>query len=426
MNILCVLILLIISLLLAIDFKRTFMVISACGMVLGCMNGVGPFGMYQAVSIAAFAIFMLRYFHWKDMRTYPLLFSSILLIVSYVLSNHYAVYRHYGSLVACIVVDVASLFVFYQIVNKSSRYIFIYIRACVILSLIVGVYTLIETAISSNHYMIIVNSLQLYSQDAIVEDVRFGMKRAQAIFGMHTTLGGFSTMMAGLLLWVRLNCPLYVKKLGKMKLLMGIGLMVIAAFLTGARSTIVGLAVVLMSFFNFKNMKIKYVFIAIVFVGIGFMTLDTYLDKIILSFTDTESVGGSNTDMRSIQFELAALFMMQSPFLGNGISYTFEYVADTYKEMCGAESLWIPIMVDFGIWGLTAIIVFIIQVGYYIKKYCEPRLLFFLLGIVVFNSLSSIPAFSFTQLFYLFVIIASLNKHQISICNFPLSSPSIK
>lgn len=50
----------------------------------------------------------------------------------------------------------------------------------------------------------------------------------------------------------------------------------------------------------------KYVFIAIVSVVIGFMALDAYLDKIILSFTDTESVGGSNTDMRSIQFELAA------------------------------------------------------------------------------------------------------------------------
>lgn len=294
------------------------------------------------------------------------------------------------------------------------------------MSLVVGVYTLVETIISSNHYMFIVNSLELYSQDIIVEDIRFGMKRAQAIFGMHTTLGGFSTMMAGLLLWVRLNCPLYVKKLGKKKLSIAIGLMIIAVFLTGTRSTIAGLAVVLMSFFSFKHVKMKYVFIAIVSVVIGFMALDAYLDKIILSFTDTESVGGSNTDMRSIQFELAALFMMQSPFLGNGISYTFEYVADKYKEMCGAESLWIPIMIDFGMLGVTAIIVFIIQVGYYIKKYCEIRLLFFLLGILVFNSLSSIPAFSFTQLFYLFVIIAFLKKHQVSICNSPSSSPSIK
>lgn len=426
MNIICVFIFLIISLLLIVNFKCTFMVVSACSMVLGCMNGVGPFGMYQAVSIAAFSIFMLRYFYWKDMRTYPLLFSSILLIVSYVLSNHYAVYRHYGSLVSCIVVDVASLFVFYQIISKNSRYIFIYIRTCVILSLVVGVYTLVETIISSNHYMFIVNSLELYSQDIIVEDIRFGMKRAQAIFGMHTTLGGFSTMMDGLLLWVSLNCPLYVKKLGKKKLSIAIGLMIIAVFLTGTRSTIAGLAVVLMSFFSFKHVKMKYVFIAIVSVVIGFMALDAYLDKIILSFTDTESVGGSNTDMRSIQFELAALFMMQSPFLGNGISYTFEYVADKYKEMCGAESLWIPIMIDFGMLGITAIIVFIIQVGYYIKKYCEIRLLFFLLGILVFNSLSSIPAFSFTQLFYLFVIIAFLKKHQVSICNSPSSSPSIK
>ena len=130
--------------------------------------------------------------------------------------------------------------------------------------------------------MFIVNSLELYSQDIIVEDIRFGMKRAQAIFGMHTTLGGFSTMMAGLLLWVRLNCTLYVKKLGKKKLSIAIGLMIIAVFLTGTRSTIAGLAVVLMSFFSFKHIKMKYVFIAIVSVVIGFMALDAYLDKIIL------------------------------------------------------------------------------------------------------------------------------------------------
>lgn len=56
MNIICVFIFLIISLLLIVNFKCTFMVVSACSMVLGCMNGVGPFGMYQAVSIAAFSI----------------------------------------------------------------------------------------------------------------------------------------------------------------------------------------------------------------------------------------------------------------------------------------------------------------------------------------------------------------------------------
>ena len=60
MNIICVFIFLIISLLLIVNFKCTFMVVSACSMVLGCMNGVGPFGMYQAVSIAAFSIFMLN------------------------------------------------------------------------------------------------------------------------------------------------------------------------------------------------------------------------------------------------------------------------------------------------------------------------------------------------------------------------------
>ena len=47
MNIICVFIFLIISLLLIVNFKCTFMVVSACSMVLGCMNGVGPFGMYQ-------------------------------------------------------------------------------------------------------------------------------------------------------------------------------------------------------------------------------------------------------------------------------------------------------------------------------------------------------------------------------------------
>lgn len=42
MNIICVFIFLIISLLLIVNFKCTFMVVSACSMVLGCMNGVGP------------------------------------------------------------------------------------------------------------------------------------------------------------------------------------------------------------------------------------------------------------------------------------------------------------------------------------------------------------------------------------------------
>ena len=122
----------------------------------------------------------------------------------------------------------------------------------------------------------------------------------------------------------------------------------------------------------------------------AYFVLGTYINTIIDSFIDTESVIGSNADMREGQFELAFYFLNKSFWFGNGIG-EIGNVLINYQEMMGAESLWIPVMVEQGIFGIISIIsIFVFSIVYAYKRHFIP-MIWIPIGFIVLFTMTSIP-----------------------------------
>ena len=139
--------------------------------------------------------------------------------------------------------------------------------------------------------------------------------------------------------------------------------------------------------------------VVILFLSIGF------LDKIIVSFTDTQSVSGSNSDMREMQFNLALYFMGVSPILGNGLAYTFEYVQAFFPdEILGAESVWFPLMIDQGLLGVVSYLIYLLFPLLYALKKKMYVVVFCILAFAVEKSLSSLPGINISY-FMIYVIV---------------------
>ena len=64
-----------------------------------------------------------------------------------------------------------------------------------------------------------------------------------------------------------------------------------------------------------------------------------YFETVIGSITQTDNISGSNTDMRTNQFDISLSYMYNSFWFGNGISYTFNIAKMYDKELYGAEVL---------------------------------------------------------------------------------------
>ena len=122
--------------------------------------------------------------------------------------------------------------------------------------------------------------------------------------------------------------------------------------------------------------------------------------NVLTSFFETESVNGSNSDMRRIQFELALYYMTMHPIWGNGLSYSWTHVVARFsKEALGLESVWFPIMIDRGIVGCFVYLSFYLVGCWKAMKKGGLIIAFSYAGWLVASSMSSLPGL--TEIFYL-------------------------
>ena len=63
-----------------------------------------------------------------------------------------------------------------------------------------------------------------------------------------------------------------------------------------------------------------------------------------------DDAGGSSTEMRMVQFSIALRFFLQSPLFGQGMEFNPTLF---YNEFYGGESVWLPLLANQGMVGLT-------------------------------------------------------------------------
>lgn len=359
------LILTITTLMLCHDFKKTFVIIMTLNTWLSCFAGLPglPINLFDWISLIAFVLSPF-FVDIKNVytRKMPLAIALALIIISRILTNVYGIYPHTPSMIVGIV-RLLNIFTFYHIVSTNHRYIRTFVKTCFVYGSIVAVYALFETAFKTNPYIVFVNETNLYTYESFISDIRFFLKRSQSIFAMHTTCGAVAMTLSFVLIYIRLHTTRMLNDYKWLQVVLP--LLVATIFFTGARSAIAGCLISMSAFMDIKRMK--YLVIPTLMVVVLVFISPDYISQVYNSFVNTDSVSGSNTDMRDVQLKISMYYFLHSPWIGNGLAYTWEHVKAFHtQEILGAESLWFPIMIDQGALGIFSYLFYVVSMLIYV------------------------------------------------------------
>lgn len=338
-------------------------------------------------------------------NSYPMAFCTSFLFLSIVLTNKYSGNPRWPSSIVAFTSVYMLPFLLWDSLNtpqKLQRYIRL-LHICVVISV---VYCFVEVVLARNPIMewLVSNKDMIGGNVGLSDRFRFGIKRIQGLFAMNGALGGFCTLNALFFLFLTMKCRTYVAKYKNLPFL--IGFLIMCVFFTGTRSVMLACAVGMIYVVNKNLFKYKWTYYLVIGgIFIAPFAL-VYLTQIYMSFADTESVGGSNSSMREVQFGLAFYFLEQSFWVGNGIAYTFTDVIPEYPEMCGAESVWISLMVDQGIVGTAAYALLILYSLYYCFKTKNKVGFFMTVSFLVLKTITSAPGLN-EAYFLIYVVLTT-------------------
>lgn len=331
---------------------------------------------------------------------------AFVMICSLFLSNYFSIEKHTPTMLLMISTYL-TLFILIDILRKKPSYTRYFIKVVVVSAGIIAFNGLFETIFRYNVLSVLFVNLGIYPKDFLfITEIRFGLKRAQSLFDMHTSLGGFCYIAFYFLLFIRNKCSYKVSIPIYLLVLLGIML-----FFTGVRSAVIAFCIGIIPFVDIRKFKSNHYIFAILCVFLILPFLAPYFESIISSITQTDKISGSNTDMRTNQFEISLSYMYSSFWFGNGISYTYNVAKILDKELYGAESAWFSLMIDQGFWGCIAYVIMYISAFVYVFKKRIRAFAFCILGFLVFDSMSSIPRISLVYFFYYIVAINYFRKY---------------
>lgn len=362
---------------------------------------LAPINATVLLSFTGIIIYLYKYgFSFSGWKKAGVFWIMAFLYSSLLVSDYYASEHHLFSLFSVFTLYI-NIMIYWELLQKRSSKIILYTyKFSLLLGAVIGSYALLEVILGYNPYINLTSPLKLYTNNTIITEVRFGIKRTQTFFSMHETNAGFSYLLIVLLCFINCKKKSFERKKGYIV----ISLLVLNVFASGSRAAIIGISVLSLAFLKRKSIKVLLLLSPILLLLVVLFFQD-YVTNIIDSITNTSQVDGSNAEMRSEQFNIALYYLLRSPWIGNGIAYTWTYVTVYDQNIFGAESLWLPVMIDQGVLGIISYIFFFLYSLYYCIKARVSSLCFFVVGFVVFNSLSSIPNISFT---YVFVVISAI------------------
>lgn len=372
------------------NFVPVFLFVLVTYTLLGSFV-VGSISPYNFLSVIVAFIFFTRYNRFfVYYRTFPFKSTMFLFALSMICTNFFvsAKYRHTPTLVFNICQSVGYIYIiWYLLQNNAQKAIHALVKTALVFGCLVSLYALFETITRSNPLLKSLVLSGCYIESPFVTEIRFGLKRAQAIFSMHTTLGGVMLFNYALLLVAYKTA--YIKKT-RLNIIV-ICLCAMCVFLTGARSCIIGL--LMCTGMSFSKLKVSHILLLCFIIPFVFIFAGDYLSQIFDSIFNTEKVNGSSSDMRLIQFMISWDYMMRSPIIGNGLGFLYNDVVLNHveKELFGAESMWFGVIADQGILGLVSYLFLFISPILYSWRKDNKLIILFVIGILVMHSLSTIP-----------------------------------
>ena len=381
-------------------YKETIVIISVFSLVLQMPYLMKNMSLFDFLAIVSLFVFGLK--NKKIDYSYPFMLGSLLVASSYVFTNLFAPSEsHWPTTILSFV----SVFCFPMLLwqclkNGDNRLYKLFIRSLLSFLVCIIVYGLYELLTDSNPAIeyIMDHRESFVASIGLSERERFGIRRLQSFLTYNSALGVISNMGIIMLcfLWSR---QLYLRP--KYKVL-AIFLVVLSLF-TGTRSVYVGLFFALLSFVFVVKMKLKYVISISIMAGLFFLIFQSFFEQIYQSFVDTENVAGSNVEMREGQFEISYYFMSQTGIFGNGFGF-LSYVTENFREeILGAESVWIPLMVNQGYYGVFVYAAFLFMSLYYCVRRKYWVCVLTILSFIATKTLTSAPGIN-NAYFLIFVV----------------------
>lgn len=387
------------------DFKKgLFLTVSWC-LSLQILKVTSNVDAFSLVSIFIISMFVIKLNKRLVGKRYPFIFPTLFCLSSICLTNLLTV-PHWPSSLLNFATSFVMVGVFWysiqsiEDVKKFSRYFFLFLIALI-------AYGLFEELTKWNPIMdfIVNNHLNTGSADNPY-DYRYGFKRIQSFLGLFGALG--VCCVISIIYYVNLSInylPVVAKYKKQIPYLIG-GLFLCVLF-TGTRSIYVCFAVGMTFLLQRKIIHSKQMFLMIVLAILLIPFVGIYFDSILRSFVDTNSVSGSDVDLRQDQLDISLYFMSKSPWVGNGFGFTFDTVKYLYiEQIAGAESVWFPLMIDQGLLGVLSYATVILASLYYCWAKRNWAGLCICLAFLVGKSMSSIPGMQNTWFLY-FVILTS-------------------
>ena len=356
-------------------------------------------------------VFLTR--KYKKIGKYPFLLCTVLSVSTAIVSTYFSSDPHIPVTILESLEHYTLPFLFFIAMrNVKTRQFFI--NALVLFSLLMGFYVVLELASQSHpipNYFISLGSSTNNLEELIGVGDRYGIMRCIGTFQNGSGLAAFGLYTAGFLL-LFISGKKYLYK-NQQLLYAAVGSCCFCIFVSGFRSGITLILIVIafryMSMLKNPSNILFMVVIAVVFCIFADALFHDYFNEIFQSIVNSNQTNiGSSQDMRQTQYDIGIYYFLQAPILGHGTAYIWNYVTQYNPEMFGAESIWLSLMVDYGIVGCITYLLWYVVSYLHMKKF---SMLFFLLVIMALNTMTSTVGINMDT-WVSFVIIATYTLKQ--------------
>lgn len=362
---------------------------------------------FTGVCALLIAICFIRKIIRKEIlwNSFPLRIPFLILFICYCVSVFNGGFN-IGSLLSVLKIFVIPVSSYFAIQKISKFWNFLLLNIFIFVSVILSV-GFVELNLGFNPIILWLKSVNIgdYSSEQSENYIRFGMYRCQSLMVWCSTYGvtcGFTALLLLLLnYYKRFKQPLLV-------VLMSL-LLLFGMFTCGTRSVFVAISIALLAYVFQAAFKFKYLLGGLLLLLCAYYLFPDFFDQVLLSLTDTSSVGGSDTELRQSQLKIALREFSNSPFIGNGAGRC-AYLVNRNIGLYGAESFLFWTLIDRGIMGLVCSLILLFSTIKYLKK--QNFLLCFIpLGIMVGKYSSLFPDIEETYyFFYLFIVLRAYQE----------------
>lgn len=346
-------------------YENTAILLSALACYLSVfrdpLNSMG--NLFQSLSLVMSVIGLIRY--KKQVIYAPFFYCIIPILITYTITMD----AHGYYLKQYLIVFAQYMFpcILYCILNDKKR-IYLFVKYATFLLILATSYCIFEESISANPIMHWCES-NVDSFTWLIDrtEFRFGVKRAQSFFADVVPFG-MSCAYIFIVLFILMSDKASIMQIKIRKILMLV--LPLCVFLTGTRSVIMCFLVACFSLLTPQTIK-KYRYPMIIVALILILFMGSYFSSVYDSiFVDSTELGGSSSDMRDGQWNIAFFYMAQDFWTGNGIYFTGNLLNSGGEEgLFGAEGMWLPVMMDRGMIGVICTLsAFIIGLIYILKR----------------------------------------------------------